>query len=106
MINSCSHFVQKTSDIYELAAIQNQSLMRKFQVGKLYSFKFPKRKSEIQGIVLDFNDEWTLLKRAYDYSTDGFTVFKNEKVEYIQSEYEKFAAKILKAKKLLTFERA
>jgi hypothetical protein len=81
-----------------LAAIQNQSLMRKSQVGKLYSFKFPKRKSEIQGIVLDYNDELTLLKRVYDYSTDGFTVFKNEKVEAIQGEYEKFAAKILKAK--------
>ncbi|RYZ82863.1 MAG: hypothetical protein EOP04_21180 [Proteobacteria bacterium] len=72
--------------------------MRKSQIGKLYSFKFPKRKSEIQGIVLDYNDEWTLLKRAYDYSTDGFTVFKNEKVQAIQGEYEMFAAKILKAK--------
>jgi len=72
--------------------------MRKSQIGKLYSFKFPKRKSEIQGVVLDYNDEWTLVKRTYDYSTDGFTVFKNDRVEAIQGEYEKFAEKILKAK--------
>lgn len=72
--------------------------MRKSQIGKLYSFKFPKRKSEIQGIVLDYNDEWTLIKRTNDYSTDGFTIFKNDKVEAIQGEYEKFATKILKAK--------
>lgn len=72
--------------------------MSKSQVGKLYSFKFPKRKSEIQGIVLNYNDDWTLIKRTNDYSTDGFTVFKNERVEAIQGEYEKFAAKILKAK--------
>ena len=72
--------------------------MRKSQIGKLYSFKFPKRKSEIQGIVLDYNDEWTLLKRTYDYSTDGYTVFKNDKVEATHGEYEKFAAKIFKLK--------
>jgi hypothetical protein len=72
--------------------------MRKYQVGKHYSFKFPKRKSEIQGIVIDYNNEWTLIKRTYDYSTDGFTVFKNDKLEAIHGAYEKFAAKILKAK--------
>jgi outer membrane protein assembly factor BamB len=72
--------------------------MRKSQVGKHYSFKFPKRKSQIQGIVIDYNDEWTLIKRTYDYSTDGFTAFKNDKVEATHGEYEKFAAKILKVK--------
>ncbi|MGZ3860601.1 MAG: hypothetical protein ACXVMS_13755 [Flavisolibacter sp.] len=72
--------------------------MPKSQIGKLYTFKFPKRKSEIQGIVLDYNDKWTLIKRTHDYSTDGFTVFKNDKVEVIHEDYEKFAAKILKAK--------
>ncbi|MFL5741492.1 MAG: hypothetical protein ACJ75B_14805 [Flavisolibacter sp.] len=49
-------------------------------------------------IVLDYNDEWTLIKRTYDYITDGFTIFKNDKVEVIYGEYEKFAAKILKLK--------
>lgn len=72
--------------------------MRKHQVGKHYSFKFPKRKSEIQGIIIDYNNEWALIKRTYDYSTDGFTVFKNDKLEAIHGAYEKFAAKILKAK--------
>jgi hypothetical protein len=72
--------------------------MRKSQIGKLFTFKFPKRKNEIQGIVLDYTDEWTLIKRTYDYGADGFTVFKNDKVEVIQDEYEKFAAKIFQLK--------
>lgn len=84
--------------IYELTHILNLYLMRKSQIGKLYSFKFPKRKSAIQGIILDYNDEWTLIKRIYDYSADGFTIFKNEKVETIQGEGEKFTAKVLKLK--------
>ena len=72
--------------------------MRKFGLGKLYSFKFPRRKSEIRGVVLDYNKEWTLIKCINDYRTDGFTIFKNDKVEASQGEFEKLALKILKLK--------
>ncbi len=72
--------------------------MRKTEIGKLYSFKFPKRKSAIQGIVLDYNKDWTIIKHVVDYRIDGFTVFQNEKAEYIYGEAEKFATKILKIK--------
>lgn len=73
--------------------------MRKSAIGKLFSFRFPGRKSGIQGIVLGFNQEWTLVRRVLDYTPDGFTIFKNEKAECRQGDDEKFAAKILKLKK-------
>jgi hypothetical protein len=73
--------------------------MRKSDIGKLYCFQFPKRKNDILGIVLAYNEEWILVKRLYDYSLDGYTVFRNNGLTYMQGDYEKFAAKILKAKK-------
>src|SRR3954466_1129518 len=73
--------------------------MRKLQKGKLYTFKFLKRKSTIAGIVLGYTDEWTLIKDINDYNPDGYTIFKNDKVEVIEGEFEKFATKILKLKK-------
>lgn len=70
--------------------------MHKSDIGKLYSFKFPKRKDEILGVVLDFNKQWVIVKRLYDYSVDGYTVFRNHQLEYRHEEYERFATKVLK----------
>jgi hypothetical protein len=80
------------------AALLKQSSMRKSDIGKLYSFKFPKRKDAILGIVLDFSEQWIAVRRLYDYSLDGYTIFRNDKVVYSHGEYERFASKILKKK--------
>lgn len=75
--------------------------MHKPKIGKLYSFAFPKRNDAIQGIVLDHDHTWTLLRRVFDYSVDGFTLFRNEEVEVRMGEYEKFADRILSLKKAI-----
>ncbi|HSZ32979.1 MAG TPA: hypothetical protein VK772_06695 [Puia sp.] len=67
--------------------------------GKYFTFKFVGRKFDISGVVLDYNDDWTLIRNCPDYSPDGFMIFKNEKVEYYYGEQEKMATKILKLRK-------
>jgi hypothetical protein len=73
--------------------------MTKKLTGKYYTFKFVGRKYDISGVVLDYNDDWTLIRNCTEYSPDGFTIFKNEKVDYYYGAKEKMATKILKLKK-------
>jgi hypothetical protein len=75
-------------------------MMRKSYLGKLFTFKFPGRKSKITGIVLDYNDDWTFIRAIPDYSPYGFTIFKNDRCIYEYGEAEKFATRILKLKNL------
>jgi hypothetical protein len=72
--------------------------MLKRHIGKFYKFNFTGRKDDIYGIVLDFNDQWTLIKRVVDYYFDGYTIFRNIGVKYEQGEYERFASKVLSKK--------
>ncbi len=69
--------------------------MKKY-IGKFYSFKFPKRKKAIEGLVLDLNLNWTLIATIHDYSFNGYTIFKNDNVDYKHEEYERFASGIFK----------
>lgn len=72
-------------------------MKKKFE-GKFLSFKFTGRKFNISGVVLDYNDEWTFIRNCTDYSLDGFTIFKNIKVDFLYGDFEKRATKILKLK--------
>jgi hypothetical protein len=73
--------------------------MTKKLIGKLLAFKFVGRKYDIIGVVLDYNEDWTLIRNCAEYFPDGFTIFKNVKVDYYYGEKEKMATKILKLKK-------
>jgi len=73
--------------------------MTKKLIGKFLTFKFVGRKYDIPGVVLDYNENWTLIRNCSEYSPDGFTIFKNEKVDYFYGDKEKMATKILKQKK-------
>lgn len=70
---------------------------RKF-IGKYLSFTFEGRKREVAGVLLDYNDDYTLIRNIVDYTPDGYYIFKNHKVGVSYGEREKFAAKVLKAK--------
>ena len=72
--------------------------MQKKYLGRFLTFKFSGRKETISGVVLAYNNNWTLVKRCVDYDPDGYTIFKNEKVEHYYGDFEKRAAKILKLK--------
>lgn len=49
--------------------------------GKFLTFQFPRRKDNILGIVLAFNETYTFIRTCNGYQLDGYTIFKNEKVE-------------------------
>jgi hypothetical protein len=72
--------------------------MTKKLIGKYVTFKFTGRKYDITGVVLDYNEDWTLIRACTDYCPDGFTIFKNEKVEYNFGDKERMATRILKLK--------
>jgi|GEM_PF-1515516 len=69
--------------------------------GKFLTFQFQRRKENISGIVLGYNEEYTFIRRCNGYQLDGYTIFKNEKVEFVQGDFEKRAARILKLKNYL-----
>ena len=71
-------------------------IMNKKSIGKYLTFKFAGRKSKISGVVLDYNDDWTLIRSCIDYLPEGFTIFRNKKVDFYYGELEKMATKILK----------
>lgn len=73
--------------------------MNKKLIGTVVTFKIKGRKDHITGVVLNYNDEWTHIRRCIDYSLDGHTIFRNNKVEYIIDDYEKRVKKILTLKK-------
>jgi hypothetical protein len=67
--------------------------------GRFLSFKIKGRKSKISGVVLDWNDEWTLIRRCIDYSVDGYSIIRNKNLTFFYEEFEQRANKILKIKK-------
>ncbi len=68
--------------------------------GKFLTFIISARKEPFSGIILDYNDEWVLIRRCFDYRLDGYTIFKKKgkRVETVYSDYEKVASTILKKK--------
>jgi len=75
--------------------------MPKKYIGKFLTFKFVGRKYDVSGVVLDYNDDYTLIRNCNDYLFDGYMIFRNLKVEFFQGDHEKRAMKILKLKKYL-----
>jgi hypothetical protein len=73
--------------------------MQKKYIGKYLTFKFTGRKYDLTGVVLGYSKVYTLIKIFVDYCPNGFQIFKNDKVDFLFGESEKFATKILKLKK-------
>lgn len=71
----------------------------KKRIGQLIKLKFKDMKP-IDGIVLDYNDDWTLMQsNSVDYVTDGYFVVRNKNIkEFERGENEKWKEKIIKLK--------
>jgi hypothetical protein len=76
--------------------------MKKY-IGKFVRIKF-KDMDSIPGVILDFNDEWILMRNIpVDYVIDGYFVIRNKHIKSVQrGNDEKWSEKIinLKTKKL------
>lgn len=71
--------------------------------GKFVSFKYRDRKEIISGYLIDYNNDWTLIKyNPVDYVIDGYMILKSNKIlKYKRDEHEKFREKVLIAKNLI-----
>lgn len=75
--------------------------------GKLVSFKYRDRKEIFTGYLIDFNDDWTLIKyNPVDYVVDGYLLLKSDKIlKYKRDEEEEFREKVLQAKNCIPTEQ-
>ncbi len=75
--------------------------MRK-HIGQLISIKFTDRKEAIYGFVMDYNEDWTLMKyNPVDYVVDGYIIFRHKNIKGFRRDVdEKFREKIIKLKGL------
>lgn len=73
--------------------------------GQLIRLKFKDQKP-IDGIVIDYDDNWMLLKsNPADYIIDGYAIVKNQNIkDIVRGDEEKWREKIIKLKKLKTLK--
>lgn len=76
-------------------------------IGKYISISFNDRPTSIAGLVVDYNDDWTLLKyNAVDYVVDGYIIVRHKNTEGFQrSTEEKFREKVIRVKGLSVTEK-
>jgi hypothetical protein len=69
--------------------------------GELISIKFTDRKNPVYGFVIDYNEDWTLMKyNPVDYVMDGYIILRHKNIKGFQkNEEEKFKEKVIKLKK-------
>ncbi len=77
-------------------------MKKKKHIGQLISVKFTDRKSAISGFVVDYNDNWTLLKsNPIDYIIDGYIIFSHKNIQCFQRDNdEKWVEKVIRLKGL------
>jgi len=77
-------------------------MKKKEYTDELISIKFSDRKEIIYGFVLDYNDDWTLMKyNPVDYVMDGYLLFRHKNiVGFRRDEEEEFREKVIRLKKI------
>ena len=72
----------------------------KKHIGQLVSVKFTDRKTPIYGYIIDYNDDWTLMKyNPVDYIIDGYIIFRHKKLEvFSRGTDEKWREKVINLK--------
>ncbi|MCH5598626.1 hypothetical protein [Niabella ginsengisoli] len=77
-------------------------MKKKKYIGQLVSVKFKDRKTPIYGYVVDYNDDWTLMKyNPVDYIIDGYVIFRHNNIEgFSRNSDEKWKEKVINLKGL------
>lgn len=77
-------------------------MKKKKHIGQLVSVKFTDRKTPIYGYVVDYNDDWTLMKyNPVDYIIDGYIIFRHQNIEgFRRAQDEKWREKVINLKGL------
>jgi hypothetical protein len=76
-------------------------MTKKKYIGQLVSIKYTDRPTPIFGFVIDYNDDWTLLKyNPVDYVIDGYIILRHKNIEGFRREAkEKFRERVITLKK-------
>ena len=82
-------------------------MSKKKYIGQFISLKFKDRPTPISGFVIDYNDDWTLLKQnPVDYIIDGYIIVRHKNIEgFNRTKDELFKERVLKLKKLQPTEK-
>lgn len=74
----------------------------KENIGHLITIEFADKKENISGFIIDYSEDWILLKlNSGDYIIDGYTIVKNKNIKaYTRTEKEEFTEKVIKLKGL------
>lgn len=77
-------------------------MTKKKHIRELVSVKFTDRKDVIRGYVIDYNDDWTLMKyNPVDYVIDGYIIFKHKNIDgFHRDSEEKWIEKVINLKGL------
>ena len=75
--------------------------MNKIMIGQFLSLKYSDRKTPIYGFVINYNDDWTLMKyNPVNYELDGYIILRHKNIEgFRQSAEEKFRENVFRLKK-------
>jgi hypothetical protein len=75
-------------------------VQKKKFIGQLVSVKFTDRKTPIYGYVIDYNDDWTLMKyNPVDYIIDGYILVRHKNIEGFRRDAdEKWKEKVINLK--------
>jgi hypothetical protein len=75
-------------------------MTKKKYLGQFISVKFINRKEPIRGFVIDYNDDWTLMKHnPVEFVIDGYIIFRHKNIEgFRRGPQEKFLEKVITLK--------
>ncbi len=77
-------------------------MKKKEYIEQLISIKYTDRKTPIYGYVIDYNEDWTLMKyNPVDYIIDGYIILRHKNIEgFRRDEDEKWREKVINLKGL------
>ena len=73
---------------------------KKKYIGQLVSIKYTDRPTPFYGLVVDYNDDWTLMKlNPCDYCIDGYVILRHKNIEGFKRDAKvRFKEKVIKLK--------
>ena len=95
-------FARKSLPATRFDEIYKSTVKIKKYIGQIVSFKLKDRKELISGYIIDYNDDWTLLKfNPVDYIIDGYVILRNNNIKaFCREEDEKWREKVINLKGL------
>src|SRR5580704_5990746 len=75
-------------------------MTNKKYIGQLISIKYADRPTPFYGFVVDYNDDWTLMKsNPCDFCIDGYVILRHKNIEgFRRDESVRFKEKVIKLK--------